>query len=1212
MNNVKTFADLFAPIMKEVGPGQFGYQHDIGLMALEALKPKMATESLADQEAVGEGLVKYLMAVESAGQDIGRLGGISYSMALQHADVLGMPVTPENFTTQVSKKNYEVATENLKMLAVIGLSAVIVAGFGYLIFKLLSAEKKKTKTGEAIVKMAEEVEKAVDIFSSLDVNELPTDAKATYVDLMSAGLHPMVVNSVDRNLIMTKGYDALVASVAYTGDISQMEAHRFAAKKSAWLVGTFNKAAVEMTAHVLALAKTIDSGVGDVASVDAAVFQSRVNDTERNMQGFLAGWATENGITVPGGSITIDAIYDTSRMSSRLMPADLIKRIGATIEVPEASEYADFNKNLEKLTQAGKKLDVAVNGLKKSKMAPEETAFLGEIVESFKVTIGELDQLADVVRSEVEALAITYGFRSAAAKKYSAIIFEALKDVDDADLVKKFKDQIAKGAKELPKKVIALETISEPDAFNDTEMAVEAIGETVRLAAVVGGTMLLVGGSLLTLFSFLRKGGESAEKRGEIIVGKLEQHKDGQYDFAEASKYIFESGNEMENGVLEILESARFATKGPLHHSGDLNQQVRKVVDVVEEDIHDTLDWIQKTVDLTTSTSKEEVVEAGKKAVGVEAEHHGEAFGKALEILIKTVGELPGGNQIKDYSSASFKTANDVQACVEVCEEVVRNILSRRSELVSAKEASKTKFNYDANWFGSAIEPVKNTTQQLVKMGDIGTRLEKIINTSKLDADVVKTYKALSPEFAESFDLTHASIDGQAKVIKLSIQIVNAYLKQVNKALDFIGSAHKKMAAEGINWDGDGPQGDLGGDGVDIILQESQAYLELPEYTQAGYRFDPREGYDGSNVMAMEGWATGAKVALGIAAAIGVIGLGAIIASTIMKRATSSAESHATKEHMTQAKAIWEKLEGEAGVIGEEIEDTVRQVEANQDYIASNPQWYDRIQAIRERVERSKKMEVDVNGQSVRVGKVIVDALGGDMAMVVAAKFAEFNRNHPPQSMLDHENKRFPKALNELFSNVVEKPLGALEQGRPAETVLEELNTYIERKGAAVRESIMGGDWGDVEYMLAQVTANWLPQSMHNNNSVEIISSPVEFMTMATSGHNQLLDLNARIAKELEMFVLDDRLIHRFNVAQENSKGSRDATASILRRVEEFKQPFANFVRALRRDQEEIDKLLSFVDRYIKAMGVHGKSIADELADIRREMKRLRDDSTPQ
>lgn len=1236
MNDVKTFADIFKvfadDFRKDIRAGKAKnpakIDLEVGRRVLGSISPLMAVESISNQVSTGMGLAKYVMAIESANNDITRLGGISYSMALKHQDVIGISVNPENFTTHVSKKNYDIVTENLKAFALVGLSAIIVAGLGYLVWKLIHANKSKVKNAGDVVALNKDVEKAAKLFSSIDLSGLSEPARKAYLEAIKGNLNVMVANGVNESKLMTNGYSAMVASVGYDASLNQLEAHRFASTENSWLVHAFNSVAEQMTNHVTGMIdvlEKVEDANFDVAAIDASALNTRVANTSSELLTKLGNWGRLNGVNPDNnGEVYVSDLEDTkygrggATQECRLLPEELMVRIDKESDVPNPSTYVQYNKLLDAMSTKGKKLDDALQALGKRKLGEEAINFLNEVVEDFKVLLNQLDTLGQLVRSEADALATTYSYRSIAAKKYSEAIFEALKVEDDKDVVKAIKDQIAKAAKELPRKRIALESYNE----NDNTMALEGFGSNFLKIAGAVAIVGLVGAGIVALVKVLASKGTNAEKKAETISNKtqsvLENFLSGgglAVSDHYAKKYLSDVAKPIPRGVADIISDNR-KKLNPIHGVQRLPADFQKEVLNIEKMVKSFNERLNNSLDHLPDDSVEIAVRA-QSTYGLDSMQFGGA-GVISALMIKnlTYATIVDTEGEEVYNKMDRAEGKDRLVIISMKNKVLNLTDSLIEHLTYEKNPKDVKFNVSKDMLKQTNIKTNEIAQQVAEIDkDIRPRLEKLLKT-KFDEDRHERYRNADRNYARSVDLLKAIVDFISTCKLCWLRLVELNFKQTNQALnlilamqDYEKNGGRNMATESIDWDDSGFNL-ASGDGIDIDVQESQAYLDLPEYAQAGYRFDPREGYEGSSVMAMESWSNGARIAVGIAAAVGIIGLGALIASTLMKRSGASPEKHATKDHLEMAKTAWKKLEGETGTIYEQIGDVEDIVDANAAYKTSNPQWYDRIAAIKNRIEKARKLEVDVNGQSVRIGRAILDDIG-EGATSKAAKLAEFNRSRLPESMLDVDHQRFPKALSVLFENLISKPIQALESGRPAEVVLEELDKWLESKGNASRDSITTGDWADPEFVIAQVDGNWLPQALTNNNSVEIISNPIEFLTMATSGHNHLLELNERIGRELEKYVIDERLIARFNKVQQDSQGSRDAAASILRRIEQFRGPFATFVRALRRDQENIEAYLTFIDRYIKSMSRYGKSITDELKDIRRELDHLATAAAP-
>lgn len=1210
MKDVKTFADLFKGVLVDwdkMGKGKLTTARtDVGEMVVGQLGKTMGLESIEGNVDVGTGLGEYLMAVESAQADLARLNGISYSVALKHKDVLGIPVTLDNFNTQVSKKNYDMACENLKAFALIGLSAIIVAGFGFIVFKLMTANKKKSNSAKEIIKANKEIEKASKLFSSVDLSEMPEEQRQEIIAGMQNTINGMVKGMVGPSDYLTNGFAIAVASAAYTAEINTLEAYRFGATKESWLIETYLKGADEMNDHIKVLLKLVDGldkSNHEELAVKAADLDKKLAETELMVRQGLGTWATHNGgVSDINNETFIQEVLDSANAPTRMLPDELIKRVSQETIVPDDKLYERFNKVLDESTKLGKQLDDALKNMPKSVDNESADLLLETVVENFKTVVSDMDDLAYVVRSEAIALGNIYGYRIAGAKAYGRLVAATLDKLEDKDLAKKIMGQLDKAIKELPNRRIALED-------NDGEVAgmgLEGWAETATLV-MAAGTLLIVGGSLFAMYKIMSSG----KGKGDKAIAALEKLADrDNLSDEQIKEKILTGEREIEQGIIDVFNGR------------DIPVSAHVTIGTAISDInaiHDAMKDIMEVGDraLTKFKSTGEVAsDNGSYTDKFRMFHTGDQMRPLENIMRGTTIEA-------DITSLSVRAAalkmngvkeeniDEMRSLVDELRELRQGYLAGRNTLVSPKDAA-AKINTSKVDAKALTDGTMEMIEGEKKLSEGYTEATAKIAKYKVDDDHVKEIFKADPWAKRNIAYIRVYSDFISEIGTFIKKAVDASIAQRLKALHLMkDTGGKSMATESIEWEGSGAfQGS--GDGLAVVLREAEEYLSLPEYSQAGYRFDPRVGMEGGNVMAMESWSAGAKIAVGIAAAVGLLGIGALIASTIIKRSSGSSENHATKDQIEQAKKAWTRIEGESGSIIEELRDLESQLNANTEYTSSHPQWRDQYQALRARVEAANQEMVEVDGAQVRIGEAIVKDLGGDIALMRAAKFGEFARHRPPMSALDVEDGKYPRTLKQLFDNVIEKPIAALEAGRPADAVLEDLNKYLSSKGNQLRASIMDGEYNTPEMQIAQVDGNWQPKAEYNANSTEIVTKPTEFLSMALGGHNMLLDLNNRIAKELGEYTIDDRLLARFNRVQGESQGNRDAAASILRRIEEFKVPFANFVRVLRRDQENIEKYLSFVDDYIKSMSKYGKKSLEDLAEIRRQMAVFAADATPQ
>jgi len=1147
-------------------------------------------------------------------------------------------VTPENFTTHVSKKNYALATENIKGLALIGLSAVIVAGFGFIVYKLLTMNKKKANGAKDVVKANKEMEKSSKLFSSIDLKDLPEEARAIFIEKMEEALHPLVKNVVNQSDYVTRGYAAMVASTAYAAEINTLEAYRFGAKEESWLIKPYIEGATEMNRHIKALIDVLGE-VGnehrDVVAVKAAALDKSLGGAEAILRQRLGLWSKLNGGLVDEqGEAFIEEVQTSSNMTTNMMADVMLQRIEQPTEVPDESEYNQYNKLLDESTKLGKQLEDAYRAIPKDKLDDDAMNFLNVVVENFKFVVSGMDDLAYIVRSETEALATIYGYRSAAAKSYGRIIGDVVNTLEDKDLARKITDQIKKAVSELPKRRISLESIEDQVANGMAvrAMGTEGLSQTAKIGLIAGVGAGLFALALIGLATMLIKAKGSAQKKSDSLDTSFEKfaEKADQHGpviaKSKLSEYLKTEKVELPQLVFNTISQRDSDQWDPTNDHRGFAKSLADEVTRITKDI----DGAGKAAaQIVASGSSEK----SANHLALDTLQYGAGVALAISSLVKCFHGSTAQKPMEQISSGFVSkgdelTAEKIHELQSNVAELVDNFFEQSNKLLPVSESSNVNPVITLDTFKRLKERKDELVKDVAEIDlSVRPRIEKLSTESKLSGETHKAARAKDEHYHIATDMVKASCDFFAFVVKVRLRLGDMYLNTLKRTVDVLDHAAggSKMATESLtwadlvddvqeklpvpfggytvgleslHWDTNGPYFGSG-DGVDLVLHEAQQFLALPEYSQAGYRFDPRFDAEGANIMAMESWSNGAKVAATIAAAVGLLGIGALIASTIIKRSSTARESHATGSQLEQAKTTWKKLGDVSSSLQEEITAVSQRANANPQWLVANPTFQQELQQLLRKATSPKDYVVDIDGQSVAIGQAIVDELGGPDAFAMGSKLAEFDKSTPPKSSLDIDGGKVPKRLKELFDNVIEEPIHDLEIGRPAEAVLEKLNAYLEKSGNMLRKSLLGDSDDPLLEALAQADANWHPRGDYNQNLTTMVTEPLQFLSIATASNNMLLDMSDRIGAELGNYQIDEKMLNRFRQVEEQSKGNRDATASILRRIEEFKAPFALFVRVLRRDQENIDRYLAFIDRYLKAMSKYGKMVTDDYAAAR-------------
>lgn len=1169
---------------------------ELGREILGEVNKTVALESIEGKAKTAEALGQFMMACEAAQSELTRMRGISYSLALKHSDVIGIDVTPANFSTHVGKKNYDTALENIKGYLLIGASVALAAGIGYLVFKLLSAKKERPSKGKEIVAVAKEMNKANELFSSIDLSVLPKEIQDKFQQKAFQDSHVQIQRIANYDQYVRQGYELEVANQLTIREARVLDDICLQADGGSWVVECYNRhydKVLENIKTFIEITEKMGEVEDDILGIDLNVLEGRVDAARYSRHLDYNQCALSSGYIGNANPLFEDwAEWLTSESLMDLAPQ--LAAVKKGVVTPSSGEYEKFNSSKEKMGKLGDRFEKASKKLQDT----FDSDLINNLVAKLKFDLEELEMMRNMVKQESKAIAESFRTKITAAKIYSARINEFLDELIDEDMKKQIQEQLKKAITALPKRVMVTEGIDDNSFPVEGDMGLESWGTVAKAAGLVGAMFFLgyAVGRLIAVFTKNKTGQEKAKRTAE----EIEKIKEDMAERKKNSLAIFsnESRTEFRRSLVNIVtgkESLRVVnavngTNAATANAATVTSAIRSVIDKALAQ---------------TGLGQDDVPNAGKAVINAteaalgnwENSISSDAAANAARPLIKEFKDAvkgPGGlinlkadmekikeaasklvSHIRDFDSAG----NEVLPQAEAKAEVEKNYFDRwmafgKNDLKYIERAQVV----DGKKLQSVFE---NATPTNVKEEDLKDLLK---NNAEL-----REFKEFTKVMMEVFATATLSMSaGWINHSRDMTSLIHMYLKESGG-----GEKGDKMATESIT-----------GDGVSLIEhEETDDFLDTPDHEQAGYRFDLREGVDGANLMAMESWSLGAKVALGIGAAVAVLGIGALIASTVIKRGSTVKDRHATPETTEKLIENIEQLDSQSMKVVQRIQELQSKFNSSKQK-SEYPQVDSELRDLLRKANRIQSRTVERNGQEMDQMSAIIEELGDDTTLQLQRLLA-IGLASPHRSYFEVlGDQGWSGAVMSVYENVVSKATHEIDIGRDSSAILEDILNWWESSEGKHAKYRLQGAMSDPETVRGLIDNHWGFDVGESGFRASHRTSVLNALTLVVKAQDGLVKTHGRVVESLNRYTLPEKTIEKFKKLEENSRGNRDASASVVRRIEEFKPYFALYTRMARHETEVIDSILGFADRFLKAYAKIGKRDMDDVRQLSMEVSK--------
>lgn len=1303
---------------------------ELGREILGEVNKTVALESIEGKAKTAEALGQFMMACEAAQSELTRMRGISYSLALKHSDVIGIDVTPANFSTHVGKKNYDTALENIKGYLLIGASVALAAGIGYLVFKLLSAKKERPSKGKEVVAVAKEMNKANELFSSIDLSMLPKEIQDKFQQKAFQDSHIQIQRIANYDQYIRQGYELEVANQLTIREARVLDDICLHADGGSWVVECYNRhwdKVLENIKTFIEITEKMGEVEDDILGIDLNVLEGRVDAARYSRHLDYNHCALSSGYIGNANPLFEDwAEWLTSESLMDLAPQ--LAAVKKGVVTPSSGEYEKFNSSKEKMGKLGDRFEKASKKLQDT----FDSDLINNLVAKLKFDLEELEMMRNMVKQESKAIAESFRTKITAAKIYSARINEFLDELIDEDMKKQIQEQLKKAITALPKRVMVTEGIRDNDVdhlFEDYGMGLEALSGKQYLGMAAGLAAVGIIG-----FAVYR-----ATNGTKTVGTKLDQVLDG------LEKELEKEEKKSEVEIIEDRSSSSEpkVTKLKIRTLDDLADATHRACDVAKASGRDVLVSVMGTESIDSRTGKVNWEFKNEDMVALIGEDRLSSMsfmeaGLAINpeaayrlIVMKTPATLPdlAGDHLKRslrdlqsikeiFSEANSIEVNDFFSAFRMVSGVVTKAGSRSiSQLISIGAALDTldgngmavaalkdlreyieagrKGDNDLSEISEKMQGFKSAVKELYadQVYSRDSNLKEVLSAlggKRIDfrksiteiKDLNKTYSGVSKEiislvnrhesilddmgkdkgFEEKYDealkivreeqeKSPEGISAAEKILRASkivrvlpdivalsllmvaantanygklatavIGAVRIQRRMMKKIIDAAGSV--TMASEALEdpviidddlFTDQHPMmtyfnkiavESVTGDGVSLIEhEEGDDFLDTPDHEQAGYRFDLREGVDGANLMAMESWSLGAKVALGIGAAVAVLGIGALIASTVIKRGSTVKDRHATPETTEKLIENIEQLDSQSMKVVQRIQELQSKFNSSKQK-SEYPQVDSELRDLLRKANRIQNRTVERNGQEMDQMSAIIEELGDDTTLQLQRLLA-IGLASPHRSYFEVlGDQGWSGAVMSVYENVVSKATHEIDIGRDSSAILEDILNWWESSEGKHAKYRLQGVMSDPETVRGLIDNHWGFDVGESGFRASHRTSVLNALTLVVKAQDGLVKTHGRVVESLNRYTLPEKTIEKFKKLEENSRGNRDASASVVRRIEEFKPYFALYTRMARHETEVIDSILGFADRFLKAYAKIGKRDMDDVRQLSMEVSK--------
>lgn len=826
-------------------------------------------------------------------ENLEKLGGTSKAHAMGYQFYLEDSVNIEDFTNHLSKKGYDISMESLSTVLLVAASAAIVAGVGYLAYKMIKASLNKNSKTATIATRLKEVEKITAIMANVDVSTLSEEFKQNFLARVNDDVIPAAKANMSDADILHGAFSAYLRNEMASKSVSNYTLGMMGKTEGDYLfhgasqyvsalkpvLEAFRVEFLDVVSEHPELFKTGDSASGGFKSspLASSIHKAAVTDNRVDLMQ-IAGengwrrhevmlepaiarirqWAKTHGV-LPSEQAQVSEILDAA-MSTLFVPAgdDKLRKFSSQIGVfpstPSPRDYEQFRSSFAEFKRLGEKLKASGERFRRHGKIP------GDIASIFEIQIRHATELFDTaerlengIRREADAVDRFTAATAAAAKaNYQALMAAAEKLTDPQEREKaiyEIKDT-ARAAAELLRKM-ATESYMDDRLHLGEVMALEGRSvaldflKTIGIVVILGLAAGIIYSGLMSLmgiasFSAAWKGGLVwFDKSGKKITG------------AEAGKLIADKAAEKKLGQFGV-EAIVSGGNPPIRIT---NQLLNSFYGEVERGIKDSLAAFDSKIETSGSTERlsDAMIMASEAGIN-----------KALLCTDRLANIMNSfGIKVKDLKPTNPDAIAELRERVAEFEDKWFN-----PDKASYDRIKRGDFNQGL--LSSFSEDAPEVVDRHV--ANIGADLKRF--GSKVRTVDRDTFAGLSDEARANHEEFINAIGFVSAMMATTSNIVKSGMRQVNMGLSCMRES-LKMRGESFDSSVDDAVGEEIPDYIDPVPATIEQAAEMTSLSA-----------DDQAVMVQENWGQVAKTGLIIVGALALLGAGAMILKSMMNRPT--------------------------------------------------------------------------------------------------------------------------------------------------------------------------------------------------------------------------------------------------------------------------------------------------------------------------------------
>lgn len=1192
--------------------------------------------------ANGQDLVKFITdnsqvigEVEQHLENLEKLGGTSKAHALGYQEYLPEDVNIEDFSNHLSKKGYQMSMESLSQVLLVAASVAVVAGVGYLAYKMIKASMSKKPKSAELASKVKEVERLAGIMANVDLTTVTKEFQDLFLAKIKDDCIPAAIAGANDADILKTGF-----SIYMRDELSRSGATNY----SLALVGKDGGdclfyAASDFIAGLKPVLEAFRVEFLDVALNKPELFEGADVASLAPLVG-TNGWTRHETDLIPAiqrfrqwadkfGIVSTDTL---SIMTTLEAARDLLfvkidddrlrefaKEERQYADVPTPAEYTKFYAGMGEFKKIGEHIKSTGEKFRRAGKMSRAAADI------FETNIRHATELFDMgvalentVRRECDSIARYVSAVSKGAIKYHAALVESAKKMQAGkdrdtmlfeieDTARSVKGSLAQMAKE--------DLSDRPRLSTQEVMVLEghsnvlAVLKMVALIVLLGAALRLLGAAVMAMFgasslaagwqggiSYMTKEGKRVTKReaGQLLFDKLKSNRVGQYGcetVTSGGKPPFTVTKAFVNNnftmVSGAIKSALTSFGNAVSFRGNMQDISESVLDAARRGRH-------------SLHSQGQMVITRMEAMGFNVKHLDPTSPTSLIELRE------------QYDAYHDKWFNAEKASFSSLEQ---------------KGLSLTLFTSLDERAPSEIEDVGKAVAD-----DLKTFGRRVAAADK------ETLEAISPEARAEHDKFMAEIGFLGACAGMMTKAATAAMRDTLNATAAYKATFKMV---GESAEGEEPVGE------ETPEEPVEVEDEVLETMDVAAGLSEAELDYATNIeMVQEKWSTAAKTGILIFGALVLVGVGAFILKSMSKRKQApqaSSEQFKKINAGIGVGAAFDKMSADIGRAAQELSDRANSVRGERLFdlkvpATTNGGSNNAASVMPEASQAAKKEEqarafehaakafsdlakdVDKYSYLNRLQKVLEERQAGNglwrMAMegpsVCYMSMGEFIQQPDISKVTD----LLEYAVLEIL-HPVNRVVRAGDPVAEAERVYDSVVAAIEKVGSSEYASETYR-WADSNDIIAELTAT------PNKDEIDRYSMRFNERSMSNAdgdyqGHYKNSHGNLQKIEDILNLAEQRELIKVNKEAFDSLRGNRDKASSLLRRVDEFKPVFTVLARRCRESHAVADHMLRTTldclrvhrvvqQQYVEMYQRYGKVMSDLSLSAQQTIDRIRGD----